>query len=716
MSIKRSLQIIIFSNVVIQPMMLFASSDSSSHSNDITHMMTYLIFQLGVIIFAAKFGGILFQKLKMPSVLGELVAGIFIGPYVLGGIALPSFPHGIFPLSHVTALPVSPELYGISTVASIILLFAAGLETDFQMFLKFSFAGSILGIGGVLVSFLIGDITAMYFMNVEFMSAQALFLGVMSTATSVGITARILSEKRKMDSPEGVSIMAGAVIDDILGIIILAIVLGISTAKMKGGANIDWGSIGAVAGKAVSVWLIFTIIGLIFAYKISNFLKVFKSVSSFSVMSLGLAFLLAGVFEKAGLALIIGAYVMGLSLSRTDLSFVIHDKLHTIQLLFVPIFFTVMGMLVNPMKLASKEVIVFGLVYTLGAIIAKLIGCGGPALFLNFNKTGALRIGLGMVPRGEVALIIAGIGLSYGIIDDKAFGVAIMMTLLTTVVAPPLLSKVLNDKKGTKKDVKTEEKISTTYAFPSPSLTRMIESEIIESFHKEGFFINVIEFESRIYHIKKDLIDITFEVSPYIIEFKSEKQDIPFIKNVMYETLLKFNSAITELTSILETMDMRKEIVAKGRTNKNEIKKILRTENIIMELESTEKKDVIIEMVDILEKNGDVKNSRSIVSAVLEREEAMSTGLSDGIAIPHAKSDMVDDIKLTVAFKKDGINFESIDGKLTKIIFLIISPENASTSHLQMVSNITSIFCDEKNRNAIFNCNTPQEVYEFLSD
>lgn len=94
----------------------------------------------------------------------------------------------------------------------------------------------------------------------------------------------------------------------------------------------------------------------------------------------------------------------------------------------------------------------------------------------------------------------------------------------------------------------------------------------------------------------------------------------------------------------------------------------------------------------------------------------MSTGLSDGIAIPHAKSDVIDDIKLAVAFKSDGVNFESIDGQPTRIIFLIISPENESTSHLQMVSNITSIFCDEKNRNAILECKSPQEVYEFLAD
>ncbi|MBN1499263.1 MAG: cation:proton antiporter [Spirochaetes bacterium] len=684
--------------------------------NSITHQMTMLVIQIGVIIYSSRLGGHLFKKIKMPQVLGELVAGIIIGPYMLGSISLPLFPDGIFPLMTFSTLPISAELYGFATVASIILLFSAGLETDFDMFLKFSFTGTILGVGGVVASFVIGTLTAVFFMHVEFMSPEGLFMGVMSTATSVGITARILSDKRKMDSPEGVSIMAGAVIDDILGIIILAVVLGISVAEESAGAVIDWKHIGLIALKALGVWFFFTLLGLVFAHRISRFLKIFKTVSSFSVMALGLAFMLSGIFEKAGLALIIGAYVMGLSLSRTDLSFVIHDKLHTIQLMFIPLFFAVMGMLVNPMELASREILIFGAVYTIGAIIAKIIGCGLPAMFLNFNTTGAMRIGLGMVPRGEVALIIAGIGLSYGILNDTAFGVAIFMTLASTIVSPPLLSMILNDKSGTKKEIKTAEKFITSYDFPSQSITSLIESEIVESFYREGFFINVIEYDMKTYHIKKEVVDILFTVGKFSVEFKSDKEDIPFIKNIMYETLLKFNSVISGLNSILESIDMRKEISVKGRTNKNEIRKYLKPSNIIMELQGNSKKDVIIELVAKLEKNGEIDDKDAIVSAVMEREEAMSTGLSDGLAIPHAKSGIFNGVKLALGFKKEGIDFGALDNKPCRIIFLIVSPENSTSSHLQMVSNITSIFCDEHNRNEIFKCVNSNGVYEFLAE
>ena len=429
---------------------LFASGGEGS----LTELMTELVFEIGVILFAARFGGFLMKKIKMPSVLGELLMGIIIGPYMLGGLPLPGFHQGLFPVVH-GSIPVSPELYGLATIASIILLFHSGLETDLSLFLRFSVKGAIIGIGGVVFSFLSGAWAGSLITHQSLFSPVNLFLGVISVATSVGITARILSEQRKMDSPEGVTILAAAVIDDVLGIIILAIVIGIVSVMTGHGGSVNWGAIGLIAVKAVGVWLGFTAVGLFFARKIGNSLKVFRSETTIAIMSLGLALLLSGIFEKAGLAMIIGAYVMGLSLSRTDLSFVIQEKIHPLQEFFVPIFFCVMGMLVNVNEFLKPEILFYGLIFSVLGILAKMIGCGVPSLFLNFNRWGALRIGAGMIPRGEVALIIAGIGISNGILNDSLFGIAIFMTLLTTLIPPPLLTALLkNGKMGTRTEMK----------------------------------------------------------------------------------------------------------------------------------------------------------------------------------------------------------------------------------------------------------------------
>ena len=392
----------------------------------------------------------------LPGVVGELMTGVIIGPYVLGGLAIPGFPHGLFHVSESIAsgaIPVSPELYGICSVASIILLFLVGLETDIGLFMRYSLAGSAVGIGGVVVSFLMGDLMAMLFSpmlfdtQLGFFDAPCLFLGIISTATSVGISARILSERRKLDSPEGVTILAGAVIDDVLGMILLAIGLGIISAS-SGSGEIDWGHIGLIAFKAVAVWLTATAAGLIAARKIGTLLKGFGDHSVIAVMSLGLAFILAGLFEEAGLAMIIGAYVMGLSLSRTDLSHLIQEKLHPLHVFLVPVFFTVMGMLVDVRVLASKEVLLFGMLYTVIAAAAKMVGCGVPALFVNFNMRGALRIGAGMLPRGEVTLLIAGTGLAAGILNPKIFGIVVFMTFCAALIAPPVLVNLFKSPKS----------------------------------------------------------------------------------------------------------------------------------------------------------------------------------------------------------------------------------------------------------------------------
>ena len=261
-----------------------------------------LVLQIGVILFAARIFGKIAKKLRIPSVLGELVAGIIIGPYVLGkiGIGIHGFENGLFPLVE-GAFPVSLPLYSIATIGSIILLFMSGLETDLNQFFRYSIAGTLVGLGGAVVSFLFGDWLGMWMLKTGFMDARCLFLGILCTATSVGITARILSEKKSIDSPEGTTILAAAVIDDVLGIIALAIVMGIVGASGIQGGSVDWGHIGGIAVKSFGIWLGITAIGLALAHNIAKVLKWFPPSGTFSILAFGLALILAGLFEQAGI-------------------------------------------------------------------------------------------------------------------------------------------------------------------------------------------------------------------------------------------------------------------------------------------------------------------------------------------------------------------------------------------------------------------------------
>ncbi|GHU58985.1 sodium:proton antiporter [Spirochaetia bacterium] len=676
---------------------------------NVTEVMAELVLQLGIIIFAVRLGGRLAKKVGIPSVLGELLAGVVIGPYALGGMSLPGFPHGLFPLGEGT-LAVSPELYAFSTVASIILLFASGLETDLGLFLRYSVAGGVIGIGGVIFSFALGDLVGVFLLpDASFMDPPCLFMGILSTATSVGITARILSDQKKMDSPEGVTILAAAVFDDVLGIIALAVVLGIVAVITSGQGSLNGIAILGIAGKAFGIWLGFTALGLICSKQLAKFLKLFKHTHDFSVAALGIALILAGFFEKQGLAMIIGAYITGLSLSKTDIAPIIQERIHGLYGFFVPIFFAVMGMMVNVREIMAPPVLIFGGVYTLVAVLTKVIGCGGPALLLGFNAKGALRIGTGMVPRGEVALIIAGIGISTGILDNQLFGVIILMTLITTLVAPPLLSASLKiPGTGTRKAVKEDDSATAVWEFYSDEIADLVIDNLLKDLRAEGFYVQMMNINEGLSQARKDDIALSITENESTVTIETAKVDMPFVKTAIYEVILQLNDAIQKLKDSSDPQALKRELSElEGRTSE-ELLALIRPECISVALKAKTKDELLVEMVDILAYHGKLDDRDLVLRDVLEREKSMSTGMQNGIALPHAKTDGVSEMAVAVGIKKEGIAFESMDGEPSRIFVMVASPKKAPGPHLQFLSAISAVLKDEFVREEIIDADTKE--------
>lgn len=667
------------------------AASTEMHASIVERMPT-LVIQLGIIIFAARIGSIVVEKAGIPGVLGELLAGVIIGPYLLGAIPIPGFEHGLFANSD-PSFPIQPELYGIAVIASIILLFLSGLETDLTLFIRFSVAGTIVGVGGIIFSFLAGALTGTFFLHLPISDPKCLFLGIMSTATSVGITARILSERKKMDTPEGVTIIAGAVIDDVLGVILLAIVLGISLQmKSGGGSALNWGSIGLIALKEIGIWLGFTLVGLYFAKRISRFLQSFKDRFVFSVIALSFALVIAGVFERAGLAMIIGAYIVGLSLSKTEISFAIQEAMHPLRIFFVPVFFVVMGMLVDIKALLVPSTLIFGLVYTVGAVLSKLIGCGLPALFLNFNWLGAKRIGLGMIPRGEVALIIAGIGLSYGLLTDanyNIFGIAIMMTLITTLVSPPLLNRELRkDKAGTRSSTNMPEKETIRYQLDDHALTDLMSHKLIQQFQAMGFFVNQVDPEALHYNLRRQNISITLQHQADTLILQTDKENTVFVRRMMYEAAFSLKQSAN---GILNMEDLHAIQSPTGLESPSELRSLLKGKQIIPRLKAESKEGIIWELVTALHSAGKIPQVKSIYYTVMERENHLSGGLAHGFAIPHAHTDEVSEPLIAIGIKPAGIDFDSIDNKPSFLFFLILTPVNDANVHIRLLSSISRL-------------------------
>ena len=337
-----------------------------------------LVLQLGVILLAAKLSGEICERfLKIPPVLGELGAGILIGPFALGGVDIP----GLGPLFedlHSAAsgtegftLPISESLWSIAQIGAIILLFTAGLETNLRQFVRYAGPASIVAVGGSVVPFILGVAVTVAFGYADgFGDPKALFVGAIFTATSIGISVRVLGDLRRLDTAEGVTILAAAVLDDVLGILILTVVLGIAIE-----GEFSASSTGLIALKTIGFWVALTGLGVLLSKRISALFGRFRVSGAAMGLALGLAFLASALAEMFGLAMIIGAFSIGLALSGTDLAHRLEEPLRGVYAALIPIFFVVMGMLVDVTALGG--VWQFGIAATALAIIGKVVGSGG---------------------------------------------------------------------------------------------------------------------------------------------------------------------------------------------------------------------------------------------------------------------------------------------------------------------------------------------------
>lgn len=437
---------------------------------DFTHSAVVLAMQLGIILVAAKLAGEFTERiLRQPAVIGELVAGIIIGTVAIHGFEPLGYePFGLFeevfePPEEGAVIPVPKTLFIFGQVAAIILLLETGLNTDLKAFLRFVPQASLVAIGGVVIPFALGAYATVLFGFADsFFSAPALFVGTIMTATSVGITARVLDDLRRLDSPEGVTILGAAVVDDVLGILILTVVVGVTAGESieaaTEAASFEWTEVVVVGAKAIGFWLVLTVGGILGAKYIVRAINSVRVEGAAIALVFGIGLFAAALAEMFGLAMIIGAYSVGLALSQTELRNQLHQPLNGLYHAMVPIFFVVMGTMVDIQ--AMVDALGFGLIIVVLAIVGKVAGSGIPALAAGFSRAGAWRVGVGMAPRGEVGLIVAGIGVSQGLIGQDLFGVAILMTIATTLIAPAVLVPAFrNNAPSLRREQRTESQV-----------------------------------------------------------------------------------------------------------------------------------------------------------------------------------------------------------------------------------------------------------------
>ncbi len=386
-------------------------------------MEPYMIFKdMAIIIVAAKLFGILARKLNVPQVVGEIIAGLLIGPSVFGFVKQTDF------------------LTYMGEIGVIMLMFSAGLGASLKDLKKTGIKAFAIALAGVFLPLVCGSLLYMCFYGFAALGTpefyKALFIGTIFTATSVGITVEALSEMGKLKTPLGTTIVSAAIIDDIIGIIVLAVVIGVSS----GGAN---SNISAVLIRNGLFILVSGIGGWIF-YKIFKKLdNRYTHKQRIAIFGLALCMFLAYCSERYfGVADITGAFVAGVILCNIRDAKYIERKLSiNSYMLFGPIFFAGIGIKTNIQSISSS-MIIFSIFFVLVALIAKIIGCGGISKMMKYSWRDSLKIGVGMMTRGEVALIVAQKGLDAGLLEAEYFAPVIILIITSSIITPILL-KVL---------------------------------------------------------------------------------------------------------------------------------------------------------------------------------------------------------------------------------------------------------------------------------
>lgn len=392
----------------------------------------FLLF-LAIILISTKVCGLFTRKINMPQVVGALVAGVILGPSVLNLIQMES--DGNF-------------LAYMAEIGVILLMFCAGLETDLTELKENGLASFVVAVCGVLLPLLGGFVSYALYFHVDVSDfrecMKAVFVGVVLTATSVSITVETLRELGHLKGKVGATILGAAIIDDILGIIVLTVVTSLEDTSVNPAT---------VLGKIALYFLVIGVLWFILS-KAKGWIEKKDHLRRTAILSLAFCFLMAYASEQFfGIADITGAYFAGLMLCSMKIESYVERRVSIPSyLIFSPVFFASIGMKTNLDGL-NGSLILFSLILLAIAILTKVLGCGLGAKLCKYTTKESLQIGVGMISRGEVALIVAQKGYQAGMLNDDLFAPIVLVVIVTTLITPILLGMVFKDKDENKKEV-----------------------------------------------------------------------------------------------------------------------------------------------------------------------------------------------------------------------------------------------------------------------
>ena len=398
----------------------------------------HVLISLAVLLFAAKIFAELFNKLKLPAVLGELIAGIIVGPFAFGSI----------PIFDGKPLVILNEtVHQIGEISGLVILFIAGLHITPREFLRGGASSLTIGALGVVVPFFLGYYVFTIF-GLE--GLQAIMIATALTATSIAISVSVLGELGKMQTKEAKMILGAAIVDDILAIAVLSVVVSMVQTGNLSPNIID---VIFLILKILAIFAALLVGAIVVVPRLLHAERLWKARGSIEGIVTASFFGASAIAAAVGLSPIVGAFSVGMAVANTKLIKRVEEYVDKLEIIFAPLFFAIIGAQVN-LTGVNLEVLFLSAIMIIIAIVSKLSGCGLPALLFLRNKSKAMKVGIGMISRGEVGLIVAGIGVTSGALSPNIYTTVIIMVAITTLITPIWLKKVYSKDQNTEYNAK----------------------------------------------------------------------------------------------------------------------------------------------------------------------------------------------------------------------------------------------------------------------
>jgi mannitol/fructose-specific phosphotransferase system IIA component (Ntr-type)/Kef-type K+ transport system membrane component KefB len=645
---------------------------------------------------------------------------------LLGQLPLPGFPAGLQSLTTPFRAP-GGALPALVLAALLALLFQVGLETDIRLIRLIRRSrprGVWIGLAGSAGILSLGAV-ALHFCGrlpggpvIPLFSTSGLILCTAVSFSSVSPAARVLARLQRLDSPEGLGMMSAAVADRLTGMLWL-----IFTA----GALACWPSATAVCAPNWAAWAVVRAIvfavpvglaGWLIARWLGRLPQEPATPSATATLLLAMLLMLIGGAGHSVLALPGGAFLVGLALAHSDWRQALQARLEFVHQAFVPACFAWLGMCVDLRLFAEPAFVRLGGCFLAAILAGKLLGTRLPAWVAGYNTRGWLRIGLGLMPRGEVALSVAMIGFVAGRLSETALALIVLVVLATTLLAAPFFAPLFGDaKQGVRIPFPEPPPRQMRFTFSSPDTARAMLLRLIDVLEAEGFRVQLLNRQVAIYQLSKERTALGLRLEGVALIVDCAAADHPLVNSAMLEVLAGIQQHLLELKRPLDALDLQRHVAEGGqpdRTPDKVLAGMFSVNTMRPRLLADNKAAAITELIELLDDEGLIHDRHAALGAVIVREEGMSTGLENGIAIPHARTHAVDRLVCAVGMRQEGIDFGTPDNSPARIIILLLAPLDTPAPQLQAIAHLSRIL-NEQGRAALLACDSAEDMLDVLT-